>query len=81
MSKNSISRLKMPIKNFISGSLSDAGFFSLFLKNDVVKKYKVNPSTRMFRLYNLMDNSVYLVCIITQVFLSPWSRGRQYFED
>jgi hypothetical protein len=44
----------------------------------VVKKYKVNPSTRMFRLYNLMDNSVYLVCIITQVFMSP---GRQYFED
>jgi hypothetical protein len=60
----------MPFKNSISGSLSHA-VFSLF-QNDVVKKYKVNPSTRMFRLYNLMDNSVYLVCIITQVFLSPW---------
>ena len=34
--------------------------------NDVVKKFKVNPSTRMFRLNNLMDDSVYLVCVITQ---------------
>ena len=34
--------------------------------NDVVKKYKVNPSTRMFRLNTLMDNSVYLVCVVTQ---------------
>lgn len=34
--------------------------------NDVVKKFKVNPSTRMFRLNGLMDNSVYLVCVVTQ---------------
>eukprot|EP00090_Calanus_glacialis_P036292 TRINITY_DN61906_c0_g1_i1.p1 TRINITY_DN61906_c0_g1~~TRINITY_DN61906_c0_g1_i1.p1 ORF type:complete len:799 (+),score=94.62 TRINITY_DN61906_c0_g1_i1:179-2398(+) len=34
--------------------------------NDVVKKFKVNPSTRMFRLNNLIDDSVYLVCVITQ---------------
>ena len=34
--------------------------------NDVVKKFKVNPSTRMFRLNGLTDNSVYLVCVITQ---------------
>ena len=34
--------------------------------NDVVKKFKVNPSTRMFRLNTLMDNSVYLVCVVTQ---------------
>ena len=34
--------------------------------NDVVKKFKVNPSTRMFRLNSLTDNSVYLVCVVTQ---------------
>ena len=34
--------------------------------NDVVKKFKVNPSTRMFRLNSLTDDSVYLVCVVTQ---------------
>ena len=34
--------------------------------NDVVKKFQVSPSTRMFRLNSLMDDSVYLVCVITQ---------------
>ena len=34
--------------------------------NDVVKKFKVNPSTRMFRLNNLIDDSVYLVCVNSQ---------------
>ena len=34
--------------------------------NDVVKKFQVAPSTRMFRLNSLMDDSVYLVCVVTQ---------------
>ena len=34
--------------------------------NDVVKKFHVNPHVRMFRLNDLMDDSVYLVCVITQ---------------
>ena len=35
-------------------------------QNDVVKKFKVNPTTRAFRLESLVDDSIYLVCIITQ---------------
>ena len=34
--------------------------------NDVVKKFQVAPSTRMFRLNSLKDDSVYLVCVVTQ---------------
>ena len=34
--------------------------------NDVVKKFHVGPSIRMFRLNDLIDDSVYLVCVITQ---------------
>ena len=35
-------------------------------KNDVVRKFQVNPTSRKVRLNNLMDDSVYLVCVITQ---------------
>ena len=34
--------------------------------NDVVKKFHVSPGVRMFRLNDLADDSVYLVCVITQ---------------
>ena len=34
--------------------------------NDIVKKFHVSPSARMFRLNGLIDDSVYLVCVITQ---------------
>ena len=34
--------------------------------NDIVKKFHVSPSVRMFRLNGLIDDSVYLVCVITQ---------------
>ena len=40
--------------------------------NDVVKKFHVSPHVRMFRLTELMDDSVYLVCVIT--------RGSSYSE-
>ena len=34
--------------------------------NDMVKKYQVGPGVKMFRLTDLKDDSVYLVCVITQ---------------
>ncbi|XP_040571793.1 uncharacterized protein [Lepeophtheirus salmonis] len=35
-------------------------------QNDQVKKYRVGPSTRGFRVNALADNTLYLICVITR---------------
>ena len=35
-------------------------------KNDQVKKYKVGPTVRGFRIQTVADNTLYLVCVITR---------------